>query len=99
MTTNTTLYLVLDAEYDLSQASAINGFHDLDDEGRQDLVASFETAFLAVANRLYGDRVDVLATDDGAQADAWWRRNTDEDAKDAARTAWQAIHDEVGITR
>ena len=94
-TATTTLYLVLDAEADLAQASALDGFHDLDDEARDALIAAYEDAYIAVAKRLYGDRVDVLIPDDGAAADDWWRRNADEDA---ARDAWQAIHDELDLT-
>lgn len=96
-TATTTLYLVLDAEADLAQATALDGFHDLDDEAREALIAAYEDAYIAVAKRLYGDRVDLLiggADADPGEVDRHLSGNADEDA---ARDAWQAIHDELDL--
>lgn len=86
--------VALDAAYDLAEASALPGFHDLDDEAREALVAAYERMFIAVARRRYGTRVDVLIPDDGAAADDWLRGTVD---LDATHEVWQAIHDEIGI--
>ena len=95
--TDNTLYLALDAEEDLAQASALDGFHDLDDEARAALVAAYEDAFATVAKRLYGTQVDLLiggADADPGEVHRHLSRNADEDA---AREAWQAIHEELDL--
>ena len=96
-TATTTLCLVLDAEADLAQATALDGFHDLDDEARAALVAAYEDAFATVAKRLYGTQVDLFiggADADPGEVHRHLSRNADEDA---AREAWQAIHDEIDL--
>lgn len=97
--TSTTVYIAIDAEYDLAESNRIPCWSDLSDEARYELVEAFTRAYVRVGKRLYGDKVDILTAleFDAPQLGVHVRRNADDASQERAREMWQTIHDHVGM--